>query len=261
MARGLVRAASSYLQTGGFLLAEPPLSMSCWFKVADVTNNHQLMWVGDKDVQNRTVMLIANGGVAGDPVRMFKGTFGGGSSVTANTSNSFTANTWHHICGTLIRESGTTHTAESFLDGDLGDRGFGQATSGAMTGVDSQAIGIQFNNLGAGLFFDGHVAEAGWWNRKLDDREVVALSKGFAPSWFAPDGYMDMKRGDDMDLISRLDYAPFGTVTVEDHPPGMIYPDDDVQYSFQGGAAPSFVPYPRPRGLRGGLSVLVGGMQ
>lgn len=221
MSRQFATATSEYLEIDTPAFTAYPFTMACWFNVTNITASHVLMWVGDKDVVNYMTFLAAQGSTAGDPVIAFSHEYGVGPTGTgrADTSTSYSANTWHHACGTWSGVSNRT----AYLDGG------GKVTNTdaviAMSNHDRTAIGAA-RDSSPGAYVDGLIAEAAIWDVTLTDAEVAVLAAGYAPPFVRPQNlvfYIPLVRNNDEDIVGGLSLTAFNTPTIGTHP-RIIYP-------------------------------------
>src|SRR3990167_1128281 len=212
MSRLFASASSQYLQVDVGILTVYPITMACWFRSNDVTANHGLMWLGDKDVAAHYHALEINAGF--DDV--IASSRAGGGPVEAISSTSYTANTWHHACAVFT--SATDRAA--FLDG----AGKGtNATDITPAGIDRFAIG-RFADSSPVNYMDGRIAECAIWNVGLSDQEVSNLATGRVPAFrIRPDalkGYWPIGLGSpETDLSGALNNLTVTGATVADHVP------------------------------------------
>jgi hypothetical protein len=221
VARSFKNLSSSYLQVESPVVTDYPFTMSCWFNVSNITANHALMWIGDKDVPDYWTLLGAWGNLVGDPVIAFSHDYSppGTPAQKAETSTGFSANKWYHACGIWGGVSNRT----VYLDG--GGKVTDTDTVGAMTGHDRTAIGAA-RDSSPGAYTDGKIAEAAIWNAVLTDAEVIRLAAGYSPSLIRPQNlkfYMPLDDNKDRDIIGRLKLMPYGSVGLSNHP-YIIYP-------------------------------------
>jgi hypothetical protein len=188
------------------------LTFGCWFNVDDITSRHSLMSVGRaRDAGGtRHTSLNATGDIGGDPVSMQQRT---GSSTSANTTAAYTANTWHHACGTFDRSTGGLAV---FIDG---------GSKGTATGAATDMLINEFricDSHKVNAFCDGMVAEAGVWDVILTDDEVAMLAAGYPPLMVRPTNlqiYLPMVRDSDHDEMGGVGTGTeTGTPTVAVHP-------------------------------------------
>ena len=105
MAIQLNSATPDYLRLAGLPSGlTRPFTISCWFQATDLTNNHTLFDITASGSTDNYYILRAGGGVAGDPVILYAqaGALGGQS---AQSTNPYTINTWHHACGIVVSQS------------------------------------------------------------------------------------------------------------------------------------------------------------
>lgn len=200
----------------------PPVTMACWVRANDTDNNYVPFWFGNHGVSAVywCLLLYANTDIVEFFVRNDPA-FG-----RPGTSTTFSANTWHHICGTS-NVDGNVH--QIFLDG----AGKGTDNTVAVpTGETRVAIGLE-RDATPGGYMNGAVAEAAIWNAVLTDEEVAMLAKGFSPLLVRPDKltcYVPLIRDNDKDIVGGLSFLPILSPTIETHP-RIIYPGMK-HYSF-----------------------------
>lgn len=175
MARAFVRASSQYLEYGGAVVTEVPLTMACWFRSDSTTLSQALMALGRSDANDDTFLLAANGAAGGDPVQAQTSGVGGASAVT---TTGFSANTWHHACGVFA----AVDSRAAYIDG--GSKGT-NAGSQTPSGLDRTRIGLYYS--GATLYMSGRIALPAIWNVALSDEEVAALARGLDPRYIRPE--------------------------------------------------------------------------
>lgn len=219
MARLFTAANFEYLSIDSPAGIPEPFTMACWFRMNDVTANHALMWVGDKDVANHEHFLMAEGNRAGDPIRASSRDSGG--FPNARTSTGYSADTWHHAAGVWA----ATNDRAAFLDG--GGKGT-NATNVTVNGEDRTALGRRADSTPSG-HADGRIAEAAIWSVALTDQEIAALASGVSPRHMRPGslaGYWPLFAftgnapdfsGNDLTLVDN------NTVTTADHAPVSLF--------------------------------------
>lgn len=109
-----------------------PFSMSCWFNVANITQNHTLFTLADSTRTDRYFGLSARGGQAGDPLSFFARNT---TYVGADSSIAYVANQWNHALA--IAYSATLR--EVYLNGALVGN---STTSVSLPVYDNLAIGM-----------------------------------------------------------------------------------------------------------------------
>ena len=168
-------ASSEYMQRDSTTITNEPLTLAAWFNTNDVSIHQQIMWIGDKDVDNMYWYLAVRGDVAGDPVQA--GTRGT-STRTADTTTGATVNTWHHACATFSGDTDRT----AYIDGGSSANDTASAT---VTGADRMSIGAARRSSPFG-YFSGLIAECAVWNVVLTAAEVAILAAGYSPLFVRP---------------------------------------------------------------------------
>lgn len=157
-------------------------------------------------------MIVANGGVGGDPLQAITYT---ASSSIASTTSGYSADTWHHGCAVFA--SATSRAA--YLDG--GNKGT-NATNHLPSGVNRSFVGTRILSGTRAFFLNGMVAEAGIWDIALSDAEVAALATGLSPLLVRPESlvaYWPLWGSSDpeIDRVGGLGLAVTGA-TADAHP-------------------------------------------
>jgi hypothetical protein len=179
MSRNFVAASSQYLSHPAAVVADVPITMSCWFYVANVTTAHVILSIGSDTTLGRHQMTLA-GNIGGDPLRLQTL---GAASGTANcdATGSYAANVWTHACAVV---SGVASRA-CYRDGaNKGTSTASQATGSFGTGVTT--IGARVASGSPGIYHQGRIAEVGFWDVALDDAEVAALASRISPRRIRP---------------------------------------------------------------------------
>jgi hypothetical protein len=221
MARAFTSAASATIIAGAAPVTAVPLTLACWFKANDITNNHTplgLFKQGGAGAGAEAFYLSASGGIAGDFLMAITAT-NADTYAIASSSIAYTANVWQHACGVFA----TNNSRVAYLDG--GNSG-SETTSVTPSGIDRVYLGAFHNSTGT-LYSECSVADAGIWNVALSVEEIASLARGFSPLLVRPASLVAY-----FPLIGR--YSPeielragnSGTVTGAtqvDHP-RVIYP-------------------------------------
>lgn len=231
MARLFDNASSEYLQVNSAAVSAYPLAMACWANIDDATANSSLMWVGDKDVVDYNIRLLAiqAGGVA-DAVRAFSHDYGsGGGTQSANTSNNWSVNNWHHAAGIWLSAS----ERHAYLDGDIGNKGSSAGAVDPMANHDRMAIGGNRDSTPDG-YASGHIAEAAIWDltnwgandaarEAAFEKALESLAAGYSPLFYQLGlvAHWNLVR-DINDKVGSFSLTASGT-TVSNHP-AIIYP-------------------------------------
>lgn len=170
MAYDFTAASSQFLSVASAPATAAPLTMACWFRSTTITTAYGLICLNSTTAIDRHALLL-RGDVVGDPVSFSSAA---GASVTqANTTTSFTANTWSHACGVLSSSGIRTVYLNA---GGVG----ADTTILTPTGLTQTSIGAQrFSTFPSGVsFMSGQIAEVGIWNAALTAAEIASLAKG-----------------------------------------------------------------------------------
>ncbi len=237
-----------YLNTG--VIAAAPFTMSCWGYPRDLTSDHVAVSIGDKDATDSHWAGYFVGGID-DTARML---FRPNEGIAWAVSDTYIVDTWQHLCCVEIASNNRKVYRNAANEGS-------NANTGTMNTPDQIAIGRDVVSGGWNYMY-GYIAEVAIWNVALDlNSEIAALAAGYSPRLIRPQSrvfHAELIRDEDVDLISGSALTVVGSPTIVAHP-RMIYPAPPF-ISFPAAAAPAFIPYPRPRGLRAGMGELVGGM-
>lgn len=169
MARDFTRASSQYLWVTSPVTA-PPFTVNLWFRVKDDTQYHSLLSIGNTGTSNHYYLLNAAGGIVGDPLQLWIQAGGGGLQV--NTTNAYTANTWH--MATLIETTVTNHV--SVLDNNWASRG-SSTTNRTVTGINNLSIGVSAQSVPSN-YIDGAIANVALWTAALTSSDLDLLWNG-----------------------------------------------------------------------------------
>jgi hypothetical protein len=210
MARLLDDASTEYLEiVGGSPPSTEPLTLAGWFRTNDDAIIQSIITLDDANADANSYQLTARGN-AGDVV---SGTAGGGTFQTADTTTSFTVNTWHHAAA-VFRTSGDFISA--YIDG--GSKGSNTTDAVVGAGIDHVSIGVRrINNPNA--YFSGDLAEIAVWNVDLTDAEIAILALGVPAYMVRPASlvhYAPLVRNL-QDIASGVTATATGTA-VSDHP-------------------------------------------
>jgi hypothetical protein len=212
MAYDFTAASSRYLSTTAAPVLQNPLTIACWFRMANTTSVNALVNLntGTGGSTERYV-LFADGTVTGDIVRL--SVIGTGTSANTDTTTGFSANTWHHACAVV--ESNSSRTV--YLDAGS------SATTTQTISVSNIAnvrIGSRESAGSQGLFATGQIAEVGIWNAALTAAEVASLADGMTCDKVRPQSlvfYAPLVRNL-QDVRGGLTITNNNTATVANHP-------------------------------------------
>jgi len=160
-------ASSQYLYSSTPVRTVAPVTLACWFRCDDATTGDQAL-VGlsseTEDYDGWWLLLETSDNKVQARLN------GSGATDQAETSTSFSENTWHHAVAVFA--SDTLRVA--YLDG--GGKGTDTASNTPST-VENTTLGGIYYAPGPAVdgVFSGCIAEARIYNRVLSDAEVSAL--------------------------------------------------------------------------------------
>ncbi len=235
MAVALLQASSEALALATSPVTAVPLTMACWFNVTNQVNPYTLMAVGDGGSPGNGRFDLQARGDINDSISIFCSS--STANQSANTTTSFTANTWHHAAGVFA----AIDSRSVFLNG-----GGKQTVTISVTpaSIDRTRIGVSADSTPFG-YMDGHIAEAAIWNVALTDAEVAILAKGYSPLLVRPSGLVfyapsirDVSAGAWPELIGGVALTEVGTPTVGVHT-RVFYPSAPmIGFTAAGEASP-----------------------
>jgi sialidase-1 len=158
-------ATNDYVVLPQVPVTGPEFTMSCWFKVNDVTAYRTLICLAQSANNGHYFILQTRGDVAGDPMEF--GINAGAGQLNIRTPNSVVSGKWMHACA--VEKSSTDHTC--YLD-------FRSATSttSRSPGASTRAtIGAFFGSALDG-YFNGQIDDVRIYNRALTQAEVAQLA-------------------------------------------------------------------------------------
>jgi hypothetical protein len=175
MARDFASASSQYLEGSASPIAATGFTMACWIYPYQANLSVVAFSIGDSAGVARALVYPTNVAVISATAVNDAGT-----TAAANTTATYTANTWHHICG--IFQNANRY---AFLNGVKS--AINSTTITFSTNINRLRVGCQ-NTTGGALatFFNGRVAEAAIWNIVLADGEISRLAQGINPRTMRP---------------------------------------------------------------------------
>ncbi len=191
-----------------------------------------------------TLTLNTNG--AGDPLAFIIQNSGGimqGDTTTGVTFN----DVWYHACATFWETAGPTTNGEIFIDG-------GSEVTNSLGGTHGtwNLIKIFKQGAGGGAEYTGYGAELGVWNVRLTNPEIATLAAGYCPLLVRRESlihYVPMfdKASPSIDIMQQATWTWNGSPTVQNHPPGIIYPKRTIygMPALVAAAEPVFLPIRR----------------
>jgi hypothetical protein len=216
-------SSSEYLQVDSTPVTTSPFVLSCWFNSDDASNNGVLVWIGDKDseVEYQELRILSTSGSSSGQVRAFSRTSGGGSQ--AQSSNTYTNNTWNHIVGLFVASDDRRVLLNAAGKGtDSGDW--------SPSGLDRITIAGR-GDSSPSEYFSGQIAEVAIWNLSnwtgatdsdkadLFETIVPGLAKGLSPLFYPLGlvGYYPLIRGINNRMAGH-NLTAYNTPTVSPHP-------------------------------------------
>ena len=198
----MVTASSQYVSFAAPITGRP-LTISCWFKVTNLTAEHALVTLADNSAATSYFALYAAGADAGDPVK-FDSRSGGITS--ARTTTAYSANTWHHALATI--DAGGVQTV--YIDGGSS----ATASARTPTGIDTGAAGVLIRSSLYG-HMDGRVDCVLIYDRVLTSAEITLLAASRNPFATGPDLSVNGKEPVAA-WVPSLDTAGNGTTSLID---------------------------------------------
>lgn len=250
MARSFISASGQNLEALTAAVTGQTFSMLAWALTTNAGLNQSVLWVGEDGDPTHFTTLQMLGVTGGDPCRLFKHEYGG-TIASATTANGFSQNKWHHIAGIVASST----DMRCYLDGDVANKGVNTDTK-PVSNHDATSIGHAADST-PGADMSGSIADVAFFDREITEDEIARAAAGFSAIHFDPVFFMALVDDADVDTVGGIRFTRSGSPPGLATHPALIYPPR-VSYSFP--AAPSFTPYPRPRGTRGGMLELVGGM-
>jgi len=210
VARFFDDASSQYLERASAPVDAAPLTIAAWCYVDDSSAIHGIISL-NSGVLTESFFIVSR---TDRKLRAYTYTAAGGYS--AETTTTFTDNTWFHACGVFA----ASDSRAAYING--GGKGT-NATNVVPAGINTTTVG----DAGSGtIYFSGAIAEAAIWNVALTDDEVAMLAKGFSPLFIRPQNlvaYWPLVRAD-QDVVGGYDLTPVNSPTIAAHPPQILRP-------------------------------------
>lgn len=170
MSYNFVRANASVI-AGATPVSDFPFTISCWFKTSLTNTNQVLVGIYDSGGISNCAILLRPGSLLSVSARSSS------STVFANSTATYSTNTWTHACG--VFSSTTSRTI--YLNGA------NSATNTSIRTLDSPInINIGNSTLLASVGLAGDICEIGIWNVDLPNSEISALANGISPKLLSP---------------------------------------------------------------------------
>ncbi len=179
-------ANEEYLHVAATPVEQEPFTMSAWANCDQQTSNDVVFSLADKDDTNHRWAILFQGG-AGNEIRAFCDSVAG----VADTVNTYTINTWHHVCGIFANISSRT----IYLDADITNKGINTNVRNVYENLgDRLSIGRHGDST-PGQWFSGKIDLPMLWNRALTEdevewiyREPTAMFQQNRVRWFSVGG-------------------------------------------------------------------------
>ena len=211
MSRSFNPATPDFLRSSSAVATAAPFTVAGWFRSPGTGVTTTLWWMGNKSSNLETWLLYAHNSAA---VR-FRSVSTSTASIAIDTTNTYTANTWHHACA--VEASATDHRV--FLDGA------GKATSSTSTvpaGVDRTTLGYA-DDSSPSTGYDGMLGHWTMWDVALTDDEVATLAAGVSPFTVRPGNIVAYwpanGRSPEPDIVGAFDLTLGGSPSISDEPP------------------------------------------
>lgn len=173
MSRSNTGSASNWLSNASSPVQAVPFTFGAWVYPTSTASVVDTIVIGDASAGSNYYVIYLNT-TNGSTVTAGAVTLesaAGGSSVRANTTTTFTVNTWNHVCAVCL--SATSKTI--YLNG-------GSKATIVTSSVPSGALRVTIGGYNvAGTLFSpltGRIADVAIWNTALSDAEVAALAGG-----------------------------------------------------------------------------------
>jgi len=217
MSRLFDDANTDYLRIGAAVKSTEPVSAAAWVYPDETVNTKYVFWMGDKDNANQFIALNLESSGSGNNVRAEARNDGEDPTGFAESSGTYSVNTWHHVGGVWTSDT----DRDVYLDGVGANN---TDTNNGGTGWDRTTFGAEDGSTQSGLM-SGRIAEAAVWDVSLTAAEMASLAAGFSPLLIRTKElkfYAPLVRSI-YDYILLFSITDGNGTTVASHPP-IIYP-------------------------------------
>jgi len=158
----------------GVPITAVPLTMACWINPDALAGSMGVMSLArnNNSALNYFELAVSSDGT----VRAL--TKEASTSGEAVSAAGLSINNWHHIG--MVTASSTSRYA--YLNGVPGSH---EETDKTPASISNAAIGSRMDS-GPSRYFNGQIAECGWWNAALTTAEMAALAAGVSPLMIRP---------------------------------------------------------------------------
>lgn len=221
MARNFPGTTSDYLINTTITPLSYPFTLACWaWNDEDVNLAGLIMISNPTNVESAWLTLDDFGN---DVVANSTDTGGLGSS--ADSTGNYPVGSWFHAAGTWV----AINERNAFMNGankgtNTVSRDIDEET------LDTVTLGVR-NTTAISNDLNGRMAEVGIWDDELTDAEIASLGAGVCPLMIRPDALVHYwplfgRASPEPDWIRGNHLTINGTVAKEEHPPRIIYPND-----------------------------------
>lgn len=166
------RDSSEKADAATAVITDYPFSIACLVKSENNADAQIIAYVGNGAGLSRAQASLG-GSTVGDPAQTSViDTLG--TAATVNTASGYTPGTWHSVVA--VHSGVANHVI--YIDAS----GVSDATNIALTSFDRTAIGTRRATAVDASFFDGSIAECGFWTAALTQDEATSLNRRYAPS-------------------------------------------------------------------------------
>ena len=210
-----------------------PFSISLWFKRGTWDGADCLVYFGDKDTSDSSMVYIRNLGENAGTIAHF---VTGSTETFGPASTPIAEGVWYHVVMVLTNAT----NRQIFVDGVGGDV---RTVSWTLPSFDRWSIARQMNSAPS-FRMSGSIAELGVWNVALGQADIDALGAGYASGLVRSGAlrmWLPLVRDEDRDLVTGGVWSAGGTPTVGDHP-RIIYPGRQIIVPAGGAAVATPTP-------------------
>jgi hypothetical protein len=212
MARETAQSPSRYYYRNASPITAAPYTIASWAYSTNRSISQNVFCINRQGQNNDSLGLVLVASPNPAVVDFFS--VSGGVGRTAKTVNTYSLNTWQHVCG--VAASATDRKV--YLNGDTSNKGT-STDSSVPNSLNRVTLGAWFGSA-VGDRVVGGIAECALWNVALTEGEVVSLSTGMAASRIRPQSLVFYFPGirEVIDLKNSSAITSVGTPGVIAHP-------------------------------------------
>jgi len=213
---------NQYIHVDSTPVVAAPFTMAGWGRPDNNSDQHCLLYLGDKDDGQHQWALQFAGGLSGDPVRAFVYA-GAGTQADAESSTGYTAGSWSHAA--YVEESSSSRIA--YIDG--GDAGT-DSSDRSPAGADRLSIGRNGDETSPSAYMTGAVCWVALWDVALPAADIAWLAAGGYPPRLKRDNLVAFwplgwpHKDNDEDIIGGYDMTAYNSPTWVASPSGLEVP-------------------------------------